>query len=375
MSGILIALLFCSILIIWKPVEHYLPKDIKVILNDLRKKERGMTEEPVTEEPVTEGPAEPRVVIRKPPKSGVVKPPSPGDMAKPLKPMKLSLNPFKLYDKNNDNFLTEDELKDGGAPGETITMLMGYDFNKDGKLSPSELTNIKPPSKQKDHGAEYMKRMQMMNDDKFWRLVRWEFVFAVSSQDEKLFDVYNPGGKRPKGRYSRYHPPSNYRYQGLRDYWDDTPFTREKYYYQLDPPPTKDEFVADTKKKLKVERIKKIMLDKKTNWAQENRAIFGQEYLFSKEKLEQVFQEDWLKNKSELTLDEFYKLYVSVTEAVGVKDKNDLNLEAKVNLRGGEFRPLYVPNPDDFDQALQEQYDKDKKMTELKKNFHKYERH
>jgi hypothetical protein len=126
MSGVLIALLFCSILIIWKPVEHYLPKDIKVILNDLRKKERGMTEEP----------AEPEVVTEEPAQSGVVKPPSPGDMAKP---MKLSLNPFKLYDKNDDNFLTEDELKDGGAPGETITMLMGYDFNKDGKLSPSEL--------------------------------------------------------------------------------------------------------------------------------------------------------------------------------------------------------------------------------------------
>jgi len=158
MSGVLIALLFCSILIIWKPVEHYLPKDIKVILNDLRKKERGMTEEPaepevVTEEPaepevVTEEPAEPEVVTEEPAQSGVVKPPSPGDMAKP---MKLSLNPFKLYDKNDDNFLTEDELKDGGAPGETITMLMGYDFNKDGKLSPSELTNIKPTSKQKDH--------------------------------------------------------------------------------------------------------------------------------------------------------------------------------------------------------------------------------
>ena len=122
-----------------------------------------MTEEPVTEEPVTEEPvteesaelaAELEVVFRKPPKSGPVvkplKPLKPGDMAKPLKPMKLSLNPFKLYDKNNDNFLTEDELKDGGAPAETITMLMGYDLNKDGKLSPSELTNIKPPSKQKD---------------------------------------------------------------------------------------------------------------------------------------------------------------------------------------------------------------------------------
>ena len=116
--------------------------------------EESVTEEPVTEEPVTEESAELaaelEMVFRKPPKSGVVKPPSPGDMAKPLKPMKLSLNPFKLYDKNNDNFLTEDELKDGGAPAETITMLMGYDLNKDGKLSPSELTNIKPPSKQKD---------------------------------------------------------------------------------------------------------------------------------------------------------------------------------------------------------------------------------
>ena len=374
--SILITLFFC-VLIMWlEPVENYLPRDIKVIINNLKKKERGepvvATEEPVTEEPVTEEPvteesaelaAELEVVFRKPPKSGPVekplKPLKPGDMAKPLKPMKSSLNPFELYDKNDDNFLTEDELKDGGAPAETITMLMGYDLNKDGKLSPSELTNIKPPSKQKDHGAEYMKRMQMMNSDKFWRLVRWEFVFAVSSQDEKLFDVYSPG--EPKGRYSRYHPPSNYRYQGLRDYWDDTHFTKEKYYYQWDPPPTKDEFVADTKKKLKVERMKKIMLDKKTDWAQDNRAIFGQEYLFSKEKLEQVFQEDWLKNKSELTLDEFYKLYVSITKAVGVKDKNDLNLEAKVNLRGGEFRPLYVPNPDDFDQALQEQYDKDKK--------------
>ena len=48
--SILIALFFC-ILIMWlEPIENYLPRDIKVIINNLKKKERGIE------------PAEPEVV-------------------------------------------------------------------------------------------------------------------------------------------------------------------------------------------------------------------------------------------------------------------------------------------------------------------------
>jgi len=80
--SILISLFFC-IFIMWsEPVENYLPRDIKVIINNLKKKERGGGE--------PEAPAEPKVVIKKPPTSGPVvkplKPLKPGDM----KPVKLS---------------------------------------------------------------------------------------------------------------------------------------------------------------------------------------------------------------------------------------------------------------------------------------------
>lgn len=74
--SILISLFFCIFIIWLEPVENYLPRDIKVIINNLKKKERGG--------------GEPKVVIKKPPTSGPVvkplKPLKPGDM----KPVKLS---------------------------------------------------------------------------------------------------------------------------------------------------------------------------------------------------------------------------------------------------------------------------------------------
>ena len=77
--SILIALFFC-ILIMWlEPIENYMPRDIKVIINNLKNKERG---EP---EVVAEEAAEPEVVTEEPPKPGVVVKP-----VKPLKPVKLS---------------------------------------------------------------------------------------------------------------------------------------------------------------------------------------------------------------------------------------------------------------------------------------------
>jgi hypothetical protein len=56
-----------------EPIENYLPRDIKVIINNLKNKERGIE------------PAEPEVVTEEPPKPGVVVKP-----LKPLKPVKLS---------------------------------------------------------------------------------------------------------------------------------------------------------------------------------------------------------------------------------------------------------------------------------------------
>lgn len=69
--GVLISLFFCIFIMWLEPVENYLPRDIKVIINNLKKKERGGGEPP-----------KPEVVTEEPPKPGVV--------VKPLKPVKLS---------------------------------------------------------------------------------------------------------------------------------------------------------------------------------------------------------------------------------------------------------------------------------------------
>ena len=331
------------------------------------------------------------------------------------------------YDKNNDNFLTEEELKNGGAPTQTINMLMGFDFNEDGKLSLSEIKTMneaaatmpkpgkvsKPKTKSewdawKASDAGYESRLRNVNN--FGQLVIWEFVYAVSGQDEDIYQVYGKRPRRtvenrifrgrdwnirPKNKYSRYHKPSYYRYQGLRNNrWDtNINYEREKYYYQWDRPPTKADFVADTKKKLKVSRIKEIMLDYRTNWARDNAQIFDSGMSWRKntyvnnppykfddpEKIKPLFEKDWIKNKTELTLDEFHKLYVDVVATVGVKKRNNvyiMKMNPIINTKGhpddpkvkeycskDQSRcphiPLYIPTLDDFDEALQVQYDRD----------------